>query len=1052
MDDIHSIKEKNARASARGRYFTWLSRRFGRLDLLEMADEPDPLSLRKIFTPLRADEKDMDEETMAGPEKVDKEELSGKDVYDLLAERPFLSLSGRPGSGKTTLVHSVVLELCGDRPSSLRKKLAGEKGIAPIPLILRNYLDRLEETRSLDQLLDLFWQEAAIQAKDDDLPLDIERLKISFRGDGDAYPCLLLFDGIDEVGGPEIRNRVLDMAWIAYKKEKYRVLVTGRPGGFEKLHSSQYFVRAIHFVGHGKALKESVVAGNTFLLVHLLPFAWEQIDYFIREWYKLRNDWKRKREKGVRQFLESLRDKNRDYLLALARRPIFLTLMALVHCTRNEMPHGRPALYQSIIDLYLVRQERHRNLRQTIDGDPMPHWPDQEKRMVLGYLAWRSQIKRGEDKGGAQGESEKREKRQVVWKDGEMRDEIAEQLRSGNHGRFSVLKPQDADGLMNYFLHPAGLLAKPAPGRIQFAHLSFQEYLCAEFLYGRARVKGLRSYLEKELFSRLSLPGWKEVGILLLAIHAEQTQNEGHFQILTWLNPSDVDQADLLVQALTGKELPFDEQERLSWLPIAMGAALIHPEAEFVTLLSKLSEPIREHGLSVVTSLFDAASDDERWNILCEKTAKNPPIGMDDDMQEYFLFHDMRDRWNFPENDASWSAGFGPEEARANSLLSFLIQSDWSMKKEGSEKSAASVLEGNTDLIRSMASWIRKHVSAKKQETIFLVRKKINEGIVPVLTQAGSYMDMVIPSKGPLFTAFAERIPLDLCILAGEYQTFSTAQLYVLNPFEKLPPRAIFAAQNYQVYMLLEIAEYSNALVRFSENKRSLYRSLSRSLSLHLPLSLRRSLRRSLFRSLFRSLPLSRSLSRSRLLSVKLSSNLFTSKTLKDKVLKIEKLLGSKDPGSTKHERNFDKMLSRFRSRHAARDWFLEQSEDIGLATRRGLRIGEPLPKELGLFDEKGIPHEIQKRENWVRLREWIDDQDAVFRFFFPDGLPAEEYEFLKSDLELLYKQPWSPQKGLDAALEDWPEDEPERDLSVETAEARLEKACDEFLKRIEKY
>ena len=61
--------------------------------------------------------------------------------------------------------------------------------------------------------------------------------------------------------------------------------------------------------------------------------------------------------------------------------------------------------------------------------------------------------------------------------------------------------------------------------------MSFQEYLCAWFLYQRAKVEGWERYLESELLGRLSEPGWDEVGLLLLCIHADETGQEGHFEL-----------------------------------------------------------------------------------------------------------------------------------------------------------------------------------------------------------------------------------------------------------------------------------------------------------------------------------------------------------------------------------------------------------------------------------------------------------------------------------------------------------------------------------------
>ena len=287
-----TIAEQNARAAARGRYFEWLYRRFCNIRLLEILDsEPGHINLRQIFVPLQAADKEMEEEQMTGPDAVKEETLPGHGVWDLLVQEPFMALSGRPGSGKTTLVHAIVLELCGQHTSDLRNRLTlRRKGIIPIPLVLRN-LPGLESIHSLNELLDIWWHEAKIQAKDDGLPLDIPRLEAALDRDQEAYPALLMFDGMDELGGPETRSRIFQMA-VEAANVGFRVLVTGRPTGFQDLPEL-----------NGKG--DCTISGDCDTqvaskekLYHVLPFAWEQIQGFIHDWYNLRNDWKRKRDAG----------------------------------------------------------------------------------------------------------------------------------------------------------------------------------------------------------------------------------------------------------------------------------------------------------------------------------------------------------------------------------------------------------------------------------------------------------------------------------------------------------------------------------------------------------------------------------------------------------------------------------------------------------------------------------------------------------------------------------------------------------------------------------
>jgi hypothetical protein len=114
MADL-SIAEQSARAVALGQYARFLLKRYQRLELIEIG-ETDPVSLRQIFVPMQVGLKDLrDEEVGEGAAKVEDEKLPGEAAWDVLIRELFVALSGRPGSGKTTLVQAVVAELCNSK-------------------------------------------------------------------------------------------------------------------------------------------------------------------------------------------------------------------------------------------------------------------------------------------------------------------------------------------------------------------------------------------------------------------------------------------------------------------------------------------------------------------------------------------------------------------------------------------------------------------------------------------------------------------------------------------------------------------------------------------------------------------------------------------------------------------------------------------------------------------------------------------------------------------------------------------------------------------------
>ncbi len=1015
------IAEENARLRALAAFYDWLKGRYAAHDLTEMSgegDNLDPISLRRLYIPLRLSEDDIEDTAMAGPEEVVAKETPenepGRDLTELLIDNPFLVISGRPGSGKTTLVKWIVSELTGDHPSRLRRPLQGERGIAPLPIVLRELGD-LSNINDLAQLLDRWWESIERQAGK---RLDYERLRWLLTDlDGERFPALLMFDGIDEVGGRDIRGRLLETALRA-AENRFRVVVTGRPAGLADLDLGK-LSEVLGFIEKWPSL----------VYTHLTPLSWPRIQQFIHDWYRLRPEWRHKAELGIPNFLDALQDPNREYLLTLARRPIFLTLMAQVHTADNEMPHGRAELYSRIIDLYLERQERHRQLRNFTDGSENPAWPPSETRLVLGHLAWLSQIK------GSEGEeSGKADKRRVVWRREELLGEIEQLLGEGRERRFTRLGVEDSERLLNYFLHPAGLLVEPAEGEVQFAHLSFQEYLCAEYILSGLSSRRFERDLKEQLFSRLDRPGWDEVALLLLTIQEKRTQNRGHFDILHLLDPTDPHQARLLVTAVTGRELRFPDDERLRWLPLAILCALLHPDDELGDRLRTV-EAWESPGLALIVKLLAAGFELEPIKMLQAKVEEDLPSGYhSEDGCVWFqaaaeVWKDGRALRRNPKRAVDFL------EARFYALIALVTQTQWWQKDDALAPFTKESLES------LLAEW----VAAMGMPRLWM-RATVGKDELPAPSDATLLLDTLIPAADRLWRVLLERMPVDAWMLQGEVaqdRIFSRdySQFTVLNaiyPVSSLSQRSSLTLSCYQLQELVEISAMGGGFDNFS-----LARARLRSMLL-----LRHSLKSRLPSRLYlRSCLRSESQLHWRL-PLRLLSRLWhgsLSPQLDSLLMEVEAEFRTDDRSEYLPE-DLSIILQRFAYTYAAHDWFNEQAEDPDLMKRRGLRPGEPLPKEFNCFDESGRPLPIQKREDWLKLRQWADDFDAVLAFVFPEGLEADQRQLLLDDLKMLQRQSWAPQKALDAILESWPEDQPERDISMEHAERKLIEACEAFL------
>ncbi|MEN8218303.1 MAG: hypothetical protein ABFS56_18430, partial [Pseudomonadota bacterium] len=680
----------------------------------------------------------------------------------------------------------------------------------------------------------------------------------------------------------------------------------------------------------------------------------------------------------------------------------------------------------------------------------MPHWLENEPRLVLGHLALLSQ-----QKGSALDRSYHPDVRRVIWTRTDMQKAIENQLEEGP-GRFTSLEPEDSSDLLNYFLYPAGLLVEPAEDRIQFAHLSFQEYLCAEFLYEQGEIEGLQDYLQNNLFPQLSKPGWDEVGMLLLSVRAMKTRQQGHFQLLSWLNPTDVHQANLLVDALTGRELSFTCQERIAWLPVLLAAALIHPERIYGDNLARVPD-FKDKGLELLTELFKADNDEKAWQVLVNALEDNKKHRIPNP-QGHVLKTDMLQRWNNPSKDDSWEVRFTQSEARAHSLLRLLNQSGWVVPENKMNPIA------DTALQQIIAEWLE----GRLQDSSDLLWSR-NKDKLPITTSTSFELDRLLPQQGRLWKAVITHLPLDAWLLQGEavsnnswWYIFSQAcVLLTLYPLVPLPKPMQLALQLYQGLIVGEaaaegrrFANYSLSRELYRELAREMWKRVSRDRSKELlremlrELSMERSLYilRDICREIWRNM--SRNMRRDMFREVLWDMSRDMELSLREALKKIANYLDKHKPEKAILE-PFAFSLEKFGYHYAAHDWFKEQAEKPDLMRSRGLRPGEPLPVDLGLFDEQGLLLATQRRENWLKFQAWLENDQAILNFTFPDGLQPDEKQELQKDLAQLWQQPWSPRAAIKAIIDDWPDTEPTRECNLAASEKMLLEACERFLEAV---
>ena len=960
-----TISQKQARAD----YYAWLVYRYGSIDLLEIKDEPDPISLRKIYVPLRLDTQDREEnhQDLADPENFPQEkQLLGQSVLDCLLEQPYLMISGRPGAGKTTLIKALIYDLCHPNRNPLRDKLQSQyQDIFSIPIILRE-LEQISKIKTVDDLLAQWWQQQiednqrARELNSQIKALDPKQLPRSLAAcqQQQLHPLILL-DGMDEIGSLKTRQQLIQIA-EQLQQQACHLIITGRPGGLDDLkhNAKKYWIQ---------------------------PFTRPQIQHYIKQWYSLSSNWVNQLKTSPADFLNALADPKRQHLLSLARRAIFLSLMALVHTSRQAMPQGRAALYDDIISIYLERQQKQRQNRlNNPQGKALPHWNTDEPRRVLAYIAYISM-----QKGIKQADKDDADQRRILWNRQDLQQSIADFIANAPRVlRFRELDAAQAADLLDYFLYPAGLLIAPIEQHIQFAHLSFQEFLAAEHIHSQMLGADPYSAFEQYICTVLDQAGWQEVALLLLALRQDKLKPyPAHFDILAQLDLSNFEQARLFVEAILGQALPLDQQDRQDSLGLLLIAALLHPGKDLLAQAKNYPE-LSPAGSDLIQQLLKQDTAADIWQIVQAKAADFPSTTTP-------LLDTAQARWLSPPNDLSWEADFEQREAQHHALLGLILSSGWAYKEDEALQPCSTALQ------QALTHWYQQQQPLLWQ----------NHHERYVITATGLALDALADRDSDLLQCLQQQMPLDLWLLQGERWDSLSMVLLGLRTEKKLSPRYRLSLALYQLQLLIE---------------QSYLLSLSLSWSL----------------SRLRSLSLSRSRSWPWLWSKSLP---WYFKQLNDiKTIVDEHSLTDK----TAHP--FKESLCLMDSTWAAADWFktdlwrrVWQAEG---ASCREL----PLPYGFEACEDGIQVKTRQTYQDWQALKTWADDDDNWLAWVFAGDLSADDEKILRADLQQLRQREWSPFAFLDRALEKWREQDPnlgDIKWDVEIAEAHLRHEADKLLK-----
>ncbi|MEO1209551.1 MAG: HEAT repeat domain-containing protein, partial [Cyanobacteria bacterium J06638_20] len=376
-------------------------------------------------------------------------------------------LLGAPGSGKTTLMSYFAVALStGEGVDGLGLNAH----YLPILVRIRDWIQSAQ-----NGLLDYIRAFAT------------EKLSVKDFPDGffehwlEAGKALILLDGLDEVANEARRDEVVNQIEVFLQAQSYRdnpAIITSRPAGY----------------------KQAYFRTEEFPHYDLLPFDQPKIDTFIQNWYD--NRFRDRAESQRRQKTLKKALSERDRIQVLAKNPLLLTIIALIHRYEAYLPRDRHQLYNRAVETLLTNWDAGKDIDYQW---PLQHLKRDAVRRVMEQLAYwiHREGSVGDDEGGTLID----------------RDELIEQLggfikEEAGCKRYEA--EQDATRFLEFIRSRTGLLNEQGQDRYAFVHKTFQEYLTAEDIRYRQVEDGFE-VVREHIDDNLHDPHWEEVLLLLIA-------------------------------------------------------------------------------------------------------------------------------------------------------------------------------------------------------------------------------------------------------------------------------------------------------------------------------------------------------------------------------------------------------------------------------------------------------------------------------------------------------------------------------------------------------
>ncbi|MBD1824175.1 NACHT domain-containing protein [Cyanobacteria bacterium FACHB-DQ100] len=267
-----------------------------------------------------------------------------------------------------------------------------------------------------------------------------------------AGKLLILLDGLDEVPTIHADRAIEQIGKLVDRYDKNRFIASCRiaayKGGFPR-----------------------------FKDVTMANFSDSQIETFVRQWF-------RREPKIADQYWELLNSSDYKAVKELGQTPLLLTLLCAVYDESQSLPKHRAALYGEALEVWLKKWAAERRVHR----DPIYQELNlQLEQVLLSEIAYQSFA---ED--------------QLFFS----KRELTEQIRAFLVNNLNAPKHLDAEAALYAIQVQQGILVERARDTFSFSHLTFQEYLTAQYIVDEQQLAAL-------ITNHLTDRRWREVFFLV---------------------------------------------------------------------------------------------------------------------------------------------------------------------------------------------------------------------------------------------------------------------------------------------------------------------------------------------------------------------------------------------------------------------------------------------------------------------------------------------------------------------------------------------------------